>query len=68
MFVRVEIGVTEFQTKTAEKEELFWGGLRFFFQKSKVGVRIPSPMGNFYFLAAEKLTLGGGLTSKLASQ
>jgi len=31
LFARVDIGVTEFQTKTAEKEEEEKWGLRFFF-------------------------------------
>ena len=54
---RVDIGVTESQTETAEKEEEKNLGLRFVF--SKVGVRIPFSMGNFHFLAAENLTFGG---------
>ena len=54
---RVDIGVTESQTETAEKEEEKNLGLRFVF--SKVGVRIPFSMGNFHFLAAKNLTFGG---------
>ena len=58
-----------FSDKNSQKEEIFFGSLRFFF---KSGPRIPFSVGNFNFhfnnfLAAEKLTLGGGITSKLAS-
>ena len=56
LFARVDIGVTEFSTKTAEKEEEILG-LSFF---SRVGVRIPFSVGNFHFLAVEKLTFWGG--------
>ena len=63
MFARVDIVVTEFPTKAAEKEEKKMGSEIFF----NVGVPIPFSMGNFHFLAAEKL-IGGGTTSKLASQ
>ena len=37
--------MTEFPTKTTEKEEFFWEGSEIFF--SEVGVRIPFSVGNF---------------------
>ena len=75
LFARVDIGVTDFPTKTAEKElyiytSNFWA--RDFF--SKVHWSCAScfqwEWGIFIIvLAAEKLTFwGGGVTSKLASQ
>ena len=70
LFARVDIDVTEFPTKTTEKEEFFWEGSEIIFF-SEVGVRIPFSVGNFHFFPPEKLTfLGGvgGITSKLASK
>ena len=56
--------VTEFPTKTAEKEEEEnWAWDCF----SKVGVRIPFSVGNFYFFGRGKtnfLVLGGGYNFK----
>jgi len=54
LFARVDIGVTEFPTKTAGKEEKTYLGLIFFFQK---WVRIALEF--FMFLAAGKLTFLG---------
>ena len=57
LFARVDIGVTDFLTKTAEKEEKKWGLILFF----KSGRAHPVlNAGNFHFLASEKLTSGGG--------
>jgi len=61
--------VTEFPTKTAEKEEKQFLGLSFFF--SIVGVRIPFwfSVGNFHFFGRVKINFWkGGITAKLASQ
>jgi hypothetical protein len=56
--------VTEFPTKTAEKEEKKIG-LSFFL---KVGVRVPFSAGNFQLFGRGKTNFWGGITSKLASQ
>ena len=55
--------MTEFPTKAAEKEEKKMGSEIFF----NVGVPIPFSMGNFHFLAAEKLIGGVQLQNWLAS-
>ena len=70
MFARVDIGVTEFPTKTAKKYEIKKFSLSFFFQKWACASRFQWPMGEFaFYFAAEKLTFwDGGITSKLASQ
>jgi len=52
LFARIDIGMTEFPTKTAEKEEEKIGGLRFFLKK--VGVRIPFSVGNFHLFGRGK--------------
>ena len=54
----VDIGVTEFPTKTAEKEEEKIGGLRFFLKK--VGVRIPFSVGNVHSFGRRKTNFFGG--------
>ena len=61
MFARVDIGVTEFPTKTAEKEDEKLS-VRSFFQKKAYASRFQ--WGIFIFLAAEKLTFGGGYNFK----
>ena len=59
MFAKVEDGVTKFWPKKQKKDKILD-------QKQQFS------MGNFHFLAAEKLTFfgrgGGGITSKLTSQ
>ena len=70
LFARVDIDVTEFPTKTTEKEEFFWEGSEIIFF-SEVGVRIPFSVGNFHFFGRGNTNffLGGGvIISKLASQ
>ena len=57
LFERVDIGVTEFPTKTA-KTELKKFGLRFFFISGRAHPVFKVEI--FIFLAAEKITLGGG--------
>ena len=54
LFARVEIGVTDFPTKTPEKVEK--NGSEIFF---KWACASRFQWGIFIFLAAEKLTLGG---------
>ena len=66
LFARVEIGVTEFPAKRANKEETKKNGSEIFF--SKVGVRIPFSVGNFQFCGRGKTNFWGGHTSKPASQ
>ena len=73
LFARVDIGVTEFPTNTAEKEEEKIGSDIFLSKvKVKVGVRIvPFSVGKFHFFGRGKtivLTFWRGITSKLASQ
>ena len=58
LFARVDISRSawqNFRQKQPKKKKKKWAWDFF----SKVGVRIPSSMRNFIFLAAEKLTLGG---------
>ena len=54
-FTRAENGVTKFSPKKLKTPNKFW-------------IRNNSFQWEFSFLAAEKLILGGGITSKLASQ
>ena len=56
LFARVDIGVTEFPTKTPEKEEQKILGLSFFFKSSSACASLEI----FIFLAAEKRTFGWG--------
>ena len=67
-FARVDIGVIELPTKTAEIETEKKMGLRFVFQKWACAYPVLGfQWGIYIFLAAEKLTfLGGGITAKLA--
>ena len=66
LFARIDNDMTESPTKAAKKEEEKIG-FETFFQKWVCASRFQ--WRTFIFLAAEKLTfLGGGITSKLASQ
>ena len=67
LFAKVDIGLTQFPTKTAKKEEEEKGP-EIFFQKSACASRYQWGIFILFLLAAEKLTFGGGITSKLAGQ
>ena len=54
IFARVENGATKFSPKKQKNAKILDQTRQF-------------SVGNFHFLAAEKLTFGGGITSKLAS-
>jgi len=69
LFARVDIGVTEFPTKTAEEEEENSRkrkrkevGSEFFFQKWACASRFQWGILNLF--AAEKITFGGGYNFK----
>ena len=75
LLARIEIGVTKFSKKTAEKEEEFFLVSEIFSivkvaahpcKMSFFGAEKPTLGGGGYNLAREKPTfLGGGITSKL---
>ena len=59
IIARVEKGVTKFSPQRQKTPK---------FSKKKMDQENSFQWGIFIFLAAEKLTFGGGITSKLASQ